>query len=159
MVQQVKNNQDKILRFLYHNRNQFKSRREIEDGTGLTETQVRYALDGIKQYLDQKKSDTRGGIQDAYMYHLNSDGRAYLRNEIDEIPQEQKNSEELDKHKKEIMLLRASLDSTKDNLEDWIRYSSDWNDHAQERFKMIEKRLEIIEKKLDLATESDAPDS
>lgn len=148
MGRQVRNNQHKILRFLYHSRGEFKSRKEIEAGTGLTETQVRYALDDIQHYIDRKESDTCGGIQDAYMYHLNSDGRVYVREEIDEIPLEQQNTEELEKHKEEIMLLRASLNSTEDDLKEWMHYSSEWNEKAQKRLNAIEKRLEIIEGKL-----------
>lgn len=148
MSQSVQDNQHKILRFLYHNRGEYKTRREIEDGANLTEAQVRYALKGIQQYVKKEESDTRGDIQNAYVYHINSDGRMYVKNQIDEIPVEQTNREEIEKHKKEIMLLRSSINKLTDDMEGWKNYSGDWNDKAMKRFKAIEDRLEILEDEL-----------
>ena len=145
MSQSVKDNQNRIMRFLYHNRGEYKTRREIENGTGLSEAQVRYALDEIQKYVKRGESDTRGEIQNAYVYHINSDGRAHVRNEIDEIPVEQKNSEEIEKHKKEIMLTKDSVNKLEDNVTGWIAYSEQWNDTAEKRFEAIEERLERLE--------------
>lgn len=145
MGQSVKDNQHKILRFLYHQRGDFKTRKQIQDGSNLSEAQVRYALKDIDQYIKKDESDTRGDIRNAYVYHINADGRAYVRNEIDEIPVEQKNSEEIEKHKREIMLVRASVNELEDTVENWTEYSGDWNDAAMERFEAIEERLENLE--------------
>jgi transcriptional antiterminator len=148
MSQSVQDNQDMILRFLYHERGDYKSRQDIQDGTGLSEAQVRYALKGIQQYVKKEESDTRGDIPNAYVYHINNDGRAYVRKNIGDIPVEQRNSEELDKHKKEIMLVRASVNELEDTLEEWTEYSTEWNNKAERRLQAIEQRLEILENEL-----------
>jgi DNA-binding PadR family transcriptional regulator len=149
MVSQVRENQHKILRFLYHNRGNYKTTSDISDGTGLSKGQVFYALDEwMERYVKVGDEDTRGDIEDANTYVINSDGRAYVRNGIHKIPQEQRNSEELEKHKKEIMLVRASVNEIEDDLDDWTEYSSRWNDKAMRRFEAIEERLEILEDEL-----------
>lgn len=149
MVSQVRNNQHKILRFLYHNRGNYKTTSDISDGTGLSKGQVFYALDDwMERYVKVGDEDTRGDIEDANAYVINSDGRAYVRENIGEIPQEQKNEEEIEKHKKEIMLVRASVNELEDTVEEWTEYSGRWNDKAIQRFEAIEKRLENVENKL-----------
>ena len=134
-----------ILRYLYHNRGNWKSRRELEDGTGLTEAQVRYALNDIIQYVDRRESETRGDIQNAYVYSINSDGREYVSTEVDEVPQEQANSEEIDRLKKEVMILSARINELSDELDEWKQYNTSWNDTAEEKFKEFQNIIEILE--------------
>jgi hypothetical protein len=145
------------LRYLYHNRGDYKKRRDIQAETGLTKAQFDYVIDDlVGKYVDREPEDDEeedekdedkdeDEFPDAYEYHINSDGRAYVRNHIDEIPVEQQNSEELEKHKKEIMRLRSAVNEVEDDLAGWIEYSSEWNSTAKRRFEAIEERLEQLE--------------
>jgi len=141
-------NENMILRYLYHNRGEFCTRREIEDGTGLSEAQVRYALNDIIQYVDRRESETRGDIQNAYVYSINSDGREYVSTEIDEVPQEQENAEELDKLRKEVMILSSRVNDISDELEEWKQYNSRWNDVAENKLNEFERQVENIDELL-----------
>ena len=134
-----------ILRYLFHHRGNWKSRREIEDGTGLSTAQVRYALNDIMDLVDRNESETRSGINDAYVYSINSDGREYVRTEIDEIPPEQENSEEIDRLRKEIMILSEKINKLSDELDEWKQYNRSWNDTAEGKFKEFERIIENIE--------------
>lgn len=155
-MSKVDENKKKILRYLYHNRGNYKKRRNIQDGTGLTKAQFDYVIDDlVDEYVDRKPDDDDEDEEEVddeedefpvpYEYHINADGRVYVKNNIDEIPVEQKNSEEIEKHKKEIMLLRSSINELTDDVEEWKKYSGEWNEAAEKRFEAIEKRLENIE--------------
>jgi hypothetical protein len=79
MGKQIQKNKNSILRFLYHNRGAFKRRKEIQNGTRLTKTQIQYALDDITALVERKESETKGGIQDAYVYSINKKDVPILR--------------------------------------------------------------------------------
>jgi hypothetical protein len=143
MSKLVEENQHSILRYLYHHRGSYKSRREIENGTGLTEAQVRYALDDIiPELVEKKESETRGDIQNAYVYTANSAGREYVENEIDEIPQEQRNREEIEKIAKRVMSLNSKIRRYKDELEDWKQYTEEHTEATENRVRDIEDELD-----------------
>lgn len=142
-------NQNMILRYLYHNRGNWKSRSEIENGTGLTEAQVRYALNDIIDLVDRQESETRSGINNAYVYNINSEGREYVQSDIDEIPPEQRNSEEIDRLRKEVMILSSRINDISDELEEWKRYNSRWNDIAEKKLNEFERQIEDIDEFFD----------
>ncbi|RKS83490.1 hypothetical protein BDK61_2875 [Haloarcula quadrata] len=146
MTQAKRDNQHKILRFLYMNRGETKSTSEVAHGTDLSKGQVFYALDDwLRKFLKIESGDTSGDIEDANEYIINKRGRRYVREEIDEVSQDLQNAEKLDKHDKEIMRLRAGLNDVQDDLEDWSKYSTEWNETAEERFRSIETRLKYLE--------------
>lgn len=141
MGKQIQKNKNSILRFLYHNRGAFKRRKEIENGTGLTKTQIQYALDDITALVERKESETKGGIQDAYVYSINKKGRAYIENEIDKIPQEQQNREEIERIEKEIISLNAKICQYKRKLEEWRQYTEKHSEVTENRIRDIEDEL------------------
>lgn len=146
MVREKRENQHSILRFLYQNRGDPKSTSEVAEGTQLSKGQVFYALDDwLEKYLKVGDEETRGDIQDANSYIINKRGRRYVREHIDEVSQEQQNSEKLDKHDNELIRLRAGLDDVQTDLEKWSEYSNEWNEIAEQRFEAIEERLENLE--------------
>lgn len=141
MSQSVQNNQKKILRFLYSNSETTHTRRQIQNATGLTESQFRYAISSLDNYFDREQRKIKGEINGAYEYQINHHGRDYVENNVDKIPIKVKNSEELETQKQEIIELK----STVDNIKYWMEWSENWNEVAQKRFENIRERIEKLE--------------
>jgi DNA-binding MarR family transcriptional regulator len=144
-------NEEKILRFLYMS-GEFYRIIQISKETSLTENQVDYATDKLdeKDLVRKKEDETRGDINNAHVYALSTEGKKLVRTEDLEKSKEDENREEIDKLRKELLQLVAKIEDTEEDLEEWSKYSSDWNDAAKARFSNIEKRVDNIEKTLDI---------
>lgn len=146
MTQTKRDNQHRILRYLYHERVNYETTSDIAEGTDLTRGQILYADDEwLREYVDVGSDETRGDIEDANAYTLNSQGRQYVRENGGEALVEQQNRREIEKIEKEIITLRSHIEGTEHDLNRWVKYSSEWTDNAQKRFEAIEQRLKNIE--------------
>jgi DNA repair ATPase RecN len=65
-----------------------------------------------------------------------------VENEIDEIPQEQRNREEIEKIAKRVMSLNSKIRRYKDELEDWKQYTEEHTEATENRVRDIEDELD-----------------
>jgi DNA-binding transcriptional regulator GbsR (MarR family) len=140
MSKQMDRNIRKVQRHLYINKQS--SRSDIASGTDLSYQQVHRAVNrmlesGLAKLVESE--DMRGGIRNKDILELTSEGFQDARNRsLDDDPRVE-NAEEIEKLKEEVITLNSVLKDIKNDLEEWMSYTSEHTKSAQKRIEALEE--------------------